>query len=148
MHVTLQAPLCLPPFAKRPTLQHLVRPPFPCAPCDVLLCVPSPIQTQFDISVASELMAILALTTSLGDMRERVGRIVIGQLWFKGHSTDLINVHKQNVLGTDKCVPFIDVSLLQSVPIKGSHCSVFLSPSFLLQGTVRVETQLLPMISE
>lgn len=37
-------------------------------------------QTQFDISVASELMAILALTTSLGDMRERIGRIVIGQL--------------------------------------------------------------------
>ena len=37
-------------------------------------------QTQFDISVASELMAILALTTSLADMRERVGRIVIGQL--------------------------------------------------------------------
>ena len=36
-------------------------------------------QTQFDISVASELMAILALTTSLGDMRERIGHIVIGQ---------------------------------------------------------------------
>ena len=38
------------------------------------------VQTQFDISVASELMAILALTTSLRDMRERIGRIVIGQL--------------------------------------------------------------------
>ena len=35
-------------------------------------------QTGFDISVASELMAILALTTSLEDMRERIGRIVIG----------------------------------------------------------------------
>jgi methylenetetrahydrofolate dehydrogenase (NADP+)/methenyltetrahydrofolate cyclohydrolase/formyltetrahydrofolate synthetase len=32
---------------------------------------------QFDISVASELMAILALTTSLKDMRERIGRIVV-----------------------------------------------------------------------
>ena len=31
------------------------------------------IQTQFDISVASELMAILALTTSLRDMKERIG---------------------------------------------------------------------------
>lgn len=35
-------------------------------------------QTGFDISVASEIMAILALTTSLKDMRERFGRIVIG----------------------------------------------------------------------
>jgi formyltetrahydrofolate synthetase len=34
--------------------------------------------TGFDISVASEVMAILALTTSLADMRERLGRIVIG----------------------------------------------------------------------
>ncbi len=35
-------------------------------------------ETGFDISVASEVMAILALTTSLKDMRERFGRIVIG----------------------------------------------------------------------
>lgn len=35
-------------------------------------------QTGFDISVASEIMAILALTTDLQDMRERLGRIVIG----------------------------------------------------------------------
>jgi formate--tetrahydrofolate ligase len=35
-------------------------------------------QTGFDIAVASEVMAILALTTSLTDMRERFGRIVIG----------------------------------------------------------------------
>ncbi|NDJ85055.1 MAG: formate--tetrahydrofolate ligase [Chloroflexi bacterium] len=35
-------------------------------------------QTGFDIAVASELMAILALTTSLKDLRERVGRVVIG----------------------------------------------------------------------
>ncbi len=38
-----------------------------------------PRQTGFDISVASEVMAILALTTSLEDMRERFERIVIGQ---------------------------------------------------------------------
>lgn len=37
-----------------------------------------PRKTGFDISVASEIMAILALTTSLEDMRERLGRIVIG----------------------------------------------------------------------
>jgi len=37
-----------------------------------------PRQTGFDISVASEVMAILALTTSLKDLRQRLGRIVIG----------------------------------------------------------------------
>jgi formyltetrahydrofolate synthetase len=35
-------------------------------------------ETGFDITVASEIMAILALTTSLEDMRQRLGRIVIG----------------------------------------------------------------------
>lgn len=34
--------------------------------------------TGFDITVASEIMAILALTTSLADMRERFGKVVIG----------------------------------------------------------------------
>ena len=37
-----------------------------------------PRQTGFDIAVASEVMAILALTTSLKDMRPRLGRMVIG----------------------------------------------------------------------
>ncbi|MBN1563290.1 MAG: formate--tetrahydrofolate ligase, partial [Anaerolineae bacterium] len=42
---------------------------------------PSPVfprKTGFDISVASELMAILALTTGLKDLRQRVGRAVVG----------------------------------------------------------------------
>uniref|UniRef100_A0A8C3UW78 formate--tetrahydrofolate ligase n=1 Tax=Catharus ustulatus TaxID=91951 RepID=A0A8C3UW78_CATUS len=34
-------------------------------------------QAQFDIAVASEIMAILALTTSLQDMKERLGRVVV-----------------------------------------------------------------------
>lgn len=34
-------------------------------------------ECQFDITVASEIMAILALTTSLRDMRERLGRMVV-----------------------------------------------------------------------
>ena len=34
--------------------------------------------TGFDITAASEIMAILALTTGLADMRERLGRVVIG----------------------------------------------------------------------
>lgn len=34
--------------------------------------------TGFDMTVASEIMAVLALATDLGDMRERLGRMVIG----------------------------------------------------------------------
>ncbi|XP_030855571.1 C-1-tetrahydrofolate synthase, cytoplasmic isoform X1 [Strongylocentrotus purpuratus] len=34
-------------------------------------------ETQFDIAVASEIMAILALTTDLKDMRERLSKIVV-----------------------------------------------------------------------
>jgi formate--tetrahydrofolate ligase len=37
-----------------------------------------PRETGFDITAASEVMAILALATSLKDLRERLGRIVIG----------------------------------------------------------------------
>ncbi len=37
-----------------------------------------PRQTGFDITVASEVMAILMMAASLQDMRERVGRMVIG----------------------------------------------------------------------
>ncbi len=37
-----------------------------------------PRQTGFDISVASEIMAILALATDLEDMKKRLGRIIIG----------------------------------------------------------------------
>jgi methylenetetrahydrofolate dehydrogenase (NADP+)/methenyltetrahydrofolate cyclohydrolase/formyltetrahydrofolate synthetase len=42
---------------------------------------PSPVfprRTGFDITVASEIMAVLALATSLQDMRERFGRMVVG----------------------------------------------------------------------
>jgi formate--tetrahydrofolate ligase len=35
-------------------------------------------QTGFDITAASEVMATLALTSSLGDLRQRLGRIVVG----------------------------------------------------------------------
>ena len=37
-----------------------------------------PRQTGFDITAASEVMAILALTTSMSDLRARLGRIVVG----------------------------------------------------------------------
>jgi methylenetetrahydrofolate dehydrogenase (NADP+)/methenyltetrahydrofolate cyclohydrolase/formyltetrahydrofolate synthetase len=44
-------------------------------------------KTGFDITVGSEIMAILALTTDLRDMRERFGRIVIGTS-HKGEAVD------------------------------------------------------------
>lgn len=34
-------------------------------------------ETGFDIAVASEIMAVLALTTGLRDMRERLGKMVV-----------------------------------------------------------------------
>jgi formate--tetrahydrofolate ligase len=38
----------------------------------------TPRQSGFDITAASEVMAVLALSTSLQDMRARIGRIVVG----------------------------------------------------------------------
>ncbi|MGD0392801.1 MAG: formate--tetrahydrofolate ligase, partial [Acidimicrobiales bacterium] len=38
----------------------------------------TPRQTGFDITAASEVMAVLALSTSLHDMRARLGRIIVG----------------------------------------------------------------------
>ncbi|SDK10080.1 Formate-tetrahydrofolate ligase [Actinopolyspora mzabensis] len=38
----------------------------------------TPHQTGFDITAASEVMAVLALSNSLQDMRERLGRVVVG----------------------------------------------------------------------
>ena len=45
-------------------------------PVGLLICFFS--LYRFDITVASEIMAILALTSSIGDMRKRFGKIVIG----------------------------------------------------------------------
>ncbi len=38
-------------------------------------------ETGFDITVASEVMAILALANNLKDLRERLGRIIVAQTW-------------------------------------------------------------------
>src|SRR6056297_3101310 len=40
-----------------------------------------PRESAFDITVASELMALLGLTKGLDDLRERIGRVVIGYNW-------------------------------------------------------------------
>jgi methylenetetrahydrofolate dehydrogenase (NADP+)/methenyltetrahydrofolate cyclohydrolase/formyltetrahydrofolate synthetase/formate--tetrahydrofolate ligase len=55
-------------------------------------------QAAFDITVASELMAILALTTSVEDMRERIGRIVIGTD-SKVHNPDPVTTEDLRVAG-------------------------------------------------
>jgi len=52
-------------------------------------------ETGFDITVASELMAILALTTDMADMRQRIGRIVLGI----SHSGDAITAEDLGVAG-------------------------------------------------
>lgn len=66
-----------------------------------------PREAGFDISVASEVMAILALTTSLKDMRERLGRIVIGQNYAKEPVTaeDLGVAGAMTVLMKDAIMP-------------------------------------------
>jgi methylenetetrahydrofolate dehydrogenase (NADP+)/methenyltetrahydrofolate cyclohydrolase/formyltetrahydrofolate synthetase len=51
--------------------------------------------TGFDISVASEVMAILALTTGLDDMRRRFGRIVVGT----SHAGDPVTAEDLGVAG-------------------------------------------------
>lgn len=51
--------------------------------------------TSFDITVASEIMAILALATSLKDLRDRLGRIVVAE----SRSGDLITAEDLGVAG-------------------------------------------------
>ena len=64
-----------------------------------------PRQSGFDITVASEIMAILALTTSLKDIRERLGRIVIG-----------MNMDKKTVTAEDlKCAGAMTVLMKDAI---------------------------------
>lgn len=64
-----------------------------------------PRETGFDIAVASEVMAILALTTSLKDLRQRLGRIVIGT-----------NYNKEPITAEDlKCAGAMTVLLRDAI---------------------------------
>ncbi len=64
-----------------------------------------PRESGFDIAVASEVMAILALTTGLRDLRERLGRIVIGY-----------NVEKKPVTAEDlRCAGAMAVLLKDAI---------------------------------
>lgn len=57
--------------------------------------------TQFDISVASEIMAVLALATDLADMRQRFGKIVVANSRVKedGSGGDFVTADDLGVAG-------------------------------------------------
>ncbi len=64
-----------------------------------------PRESSFDITVASEIMAILALTTGLRDLRERLGRIVVA-----------LNKDKQVVTAEDlKCAGAMTVLMKDAI---------------------------------
>jgi len=83
-----------------------------------------PRQAGFDITVASEVMAILALATSLKDLRERMGRIVIGTDWSGNPITaeDLGVAGAMTVLMKDALMP----NLMQT--LEGSPAFVHAGP--------------------
>lgn len=83
-----------------------------------------PRQSGFDITVASEVMAILALATSLQDLRERIGRIVIGTDWSGNPITaeDLGVAGAMTVLLKDALMP----NLMQT--LEGSPVFVHAGP--------------------
>ncbi|MHC4974441.1 MAG: formate--tetrahydrofolate ligase [Planctomycetota bacterium] len=72
-----------------------------------------PRETGFDIAVASEVMAILALATDLKDLRQRLGRIVIGTTFDRKPVTaeDLKVAGAMTVLMKDALMP----TLLQTL---------------------------------
>ncbi|KAI1279540.1 C-1-tetrahydrofolate synthase, cytoplasmic [Halotydeus destructor] len=84
-------------------------------------------QTQYDISVASELMAILALCEDLRDARIRIGRIVVGQS--KDNVPKPITCEDLNIAGAvtvllkDAIKPNL-VQTLEGTPVL-VHCGPF-----------------------
>jgi formate--tetrahydrofolate ligase len=82
-------------------------------------------ETGFDITVASELMAILALTTSLKDLRERIGRMVVAYDRGKNPVTaeDLQAAGAATVLLRDAIKPNL-MQTLENTPAM-VHCGPF-----------------------
>lgn len=77
-----------------------------------------PRETGFDIAVASEVMAILALTTGLKDLRERLGRIVVGYTYDGNPVTaeDLQCAGAMAVLMKDAIKPNV-IQTLENTPV-------------------------------
>ncbi len=84
-----------------------------------------PRQTGFDIAVASEMMACLALTTSLQDLRERLGRIVVAYDQSRKPVTaeDLKSAGAATVLLRDAIKPNL-MQTLENTPAL-VHCGPF-----------------------
>jgi formate--tetrahydrofolate ligase len=84
-----------------------------------------PRQTGFDITVASEIMAILALTTSLEDLRGRIGRMVLAYDKDKKPVTaeDLKAAGAATVLLRDAIKPTL-MQTLENTPAM-VHCGPF-----------------------
>jgi formate--tetrahydrofolate ligase len=83
-----------------------------------------PRDSGFDISVASEIMAILALSSGLGDLRQRLGRIVVANT-FEGRPVtceDLKVAGSMSVLLKDALKP----NLIQT--IENTPCFVHAGP--------------------
>jgi methylenetetrahydrofolate dehydrogenase (NADP+)/methenyltetrahydrofolate cyclohydrolase/formyltetrahydrofolate synthetase/formate--tetrahydrofolate ligase len=78
-----------------------------------------PRASGFDITVASEVMAILALTTGVQDLRERLGRIVIGtdKKWNPVTAEDLGVAGAMTVLMKDALMPNLMQTLENSAAI-------------------------------
>lgn len=83
-----------------------------------------PRQTGFDISVASECMAILALADNLKDMRERMGKIIVAQTYDKKPVTaeDLQCAGAMTVVMRDTIMPTVMQTL------EGTLCFVHAGP--------------------
>jgi formate--tetrahydrofolate ligase len=84
-----------------------------------------PRQTGFDITVASEIMAILALTTSLEDLRQRIGKMVVAYDGDKNPVTaeDLQAAGAATVLLRDAIMPNL-MQTLENTPAM-VHCGPF-----------------------
>ncbi|XWX02976.1 formate--tetrahydrofolate ligase [Aggregatilineales bacterium SYSU G02658] len=84
-----------------------------------------PRQTGFDITVASEIMAVLSLTTSLQDLRQRIGRMVVAYTRDKRPVTadDLQAAGAATVLLRDAIMPNLMQTLENTPAIV--HCGPF-----------------------
>jgi formate--tetrahydrofolate ligase len=83
-----------------------------------------PRRSGFDITVASELMAILGLTTDIQDMRRRIGRVILGY-GADGHAITAEDTHcagAATVIMRDAIKP----TLMQT--IEGTPCFVHAGP--------------------
>lgn len=103
-----------------------------------------PRETGFDITVASEVMAILALTTSLQDMRKRFARIVVGMTHDKTPVTaeDIGAAGAMTVLMRDAIRPTI-MQTLENTPAlvhAGPFANVAHGNSSILADLIGIKT--------